>query len=80
MLLIALMFQLILWWVGLLAQSLGWQKHFQANTVRSRNVLSINRLGKEVLRHKSYQLTKQDLLKGAVLFIKEVRKNGDAMA
>lgn len=32
-------------------QKQGWDKHFQANTVRNRNVLSTVRLGMEVLRH-----------------------------
>ena len=79
MLLIALVLQLVLWWVGLLAKARGWQKHFQANTVRTRNVLSMVRLGKEVLRHQSYRLTRRDILKGALLFIREVRKNGDVL-
>ncbi|MGB1322912.1 MAG: IS4 family transposase [Vibrio gallaecicus] len=80
MLLIALVLQLVLWWVGFFAQSKGWQKHFQANTIRNKNVLSTIRLGKEVLRHKSYKLRKRDILKGALLFIREIRKNGDVLA
>jgi hypothetical protein len=80
MILIALVLQLVLWWVGFFAQSKGWQKHFQANTVRNKNVLSTIRLGKEVLRHKSYKLRKQDILKGVLLFIREIRKNGDVLA
>ncbi|EBA2903003.1 IS4-like element ISVsa5 family transposase, partial [Salmonella enterica] len=51
MLLIALMLQLTCWLAGVHAQKQGWDKHFQANTVRNRNVLSTVRLGMEVLRH-----------------------------
>ncbi len=80
MLLIALILQLVLWWVGLLAKARGWQRHFQANTVRTRNVLSMVRLGKEVLRHQGYRLARRDIQKGALLFIREVRKNGDGLA
>lgn len=79
MLLIALVLQLVLWWVGLLARAKGWQKHFQANTVRSRNVLSAIRLGAEVLRHNGYRLRKRDILKGALIFLREIRKNGDVL-
>lgn len=78
MLLIALLLQLLLWWVGLFAQHIRWHTDFQANTERSRNVLSMVRLGKEVLRRKDYRLTKRDLLKGVALFIKKIRQNGDA--
>ena len=49
MLLIALMLQLTCWLAGVHAQKQGWDKHFQANTVRNRNVLSTVRLGMEVL-------------------------------
>ncbi len=48
MLLIALMLQLTCWLAGVHAQKQGWDKHFQANTVRNRNVLSTVRLGMEV--------------------------------
>lgn len=80
MLLIALVLQLLLWWVGLFARHARWHRDFQANTVRSRNVLSFIRLGKEVLRRKDYPLHKRELLKGFTLFIKMLRKNGDAWA
>ncbi|MCS7453762.1 hypothetical protein NZ027_25575, partial [Escherichia coli] len=40
----------------------GWDKHFQANTVRNRNVLSTVRLGMEVLRHSGYTITREALL------------------
>lgn len=56
MLLIALMLQLTFWLAGVHAQNQGWDKHFQANTVKNRNVLSTVRLGMEVLRHSGYTL------------------------
>ncbi len=49
MLLIALMLQLTCWLAGVHAQKQGWDKHFQANTVRNRNVLST-----VLLRHGSF--------------------------
>ena len=60
MLLIALMLQLTCWLAGVHAQKQGWDKHFQANTVRNRNVLSTVRLGMEVLRHSGYTITRED--------------------
>ncbi|EMR5931810.1 hypothetical protein ABVE90_003752, partial [Proteus mirabilis] len=53
-LLIALMVQCLLWLVGLHAQQQGWDKHFQANTIGHRTVLSTIRLGLEVLRRPDY--------------------------
>lgn len=63
MLLIALMLQLTFWLAGVHAQKQGWNKHFQANTIRNRNVFSTVRLGMEVLRHSGYTITREDLLK-----------------
>lgn len=61
MLLIALLLELVLHWVGLFARRAGWHKHFQANTIRNRNVLSLPRLGKEVLRRgRRYRLRVRD--------------------
>ena len=64
MLLIALMLQLTCWLAGVHAQKQGWDKHFQANTVRNRNVLSTVRLGMEVLRHSGYNNNKGRLTRG----------------
>ncbi|MDF4767183.1 IS4 family transposase, partial [Vibrio parahaemolyticus] len=60
-LLIALMLQLMFWLAGLHAQKQGWDRHFQANTVRTRNVLSTVRLGMEVLRRSDYEITTLEL-------------------
>ena len=45
--------------LGLVAQQVGWQRHFQANTIRERAVLSVVRLGKEVRRRTEYIITEQ---------------------
>ena len=80
MLLIALVLQLIFWWVGLFAKKSGWQKHFQANTVRSRNVLSLIRLGKEVLRCRQYRLKKRDIFWAIQEFSRRVQRHGCLLA
>ncbi|MEZ9950783.1 IS4 family transposase, partial [Vibrio breoganii] len=67
MLLIALMLQLTFWLAGVHAQKQGWNKHFQANTIRNRNVFSTVRLGMEVLRHSGYTITREDLLAVATI-------------
>ncbi|MEZ9923750.1 transposase, partial [Vibrio breoganii] len=67
MLLIALMLQLTFWLAGVHAQKQGWNKHFQANTIRNRNVFSTVRLGMEVLRHSGYTITREDLLAAATI-------------
>ncbi|GDY28007.1 iso-IS10R ORF [Agarivorans sp. Toyoura001] len=59
LLLIAMLADIILWWLGLVAQQVGWQRHFQANTIRKRAVLSVVRLGKEVRRRPEYVITEQ---------------------
>ncbi|WP_274803731.1 IS4 family transposase [Klebsiella pneumoniae] len=79
-LLIALMVQCLLWLVGLHAQQQGWDKHFQANTIGHRTVLSTIRLGLEVLRRPDYQITEKELLAAWVLFANQLLKYGYAMA
>ncbi len=61
LLLISLLATLILWWIGLYAKHAGWARSFQANTIRTRAVLSTVRLGKEVRRRKNYRLSEQQL-------------------
>lgn len=46
LLLIALLVQLAFWWVGLYGEIQQLQRHFQANTVKKRNVLSTVRMSK----------------------------------
>ncbi|GDY26417.1 hypothetical protein AHAT_23070 [Agarivorans sp. Toyoura001] len=59
LLLIAMLADIILWWLGLVAQQVGWQRHFQANTIHERTVLSVVRFGKEVRRRPEYMITEQ---------------------
>ncbi|MCG6468298.1 IS4 family transposase, partial [Vibrio parahaemolyticus] len=54
--------------------------HFQANTVRNRNVLSTIRLGMEVLRRPDYEITTQQLLAAAVVLATQLLKGGYALA
>ncbi|RCY75394.1 IS4 family transposase, partial [Escherichia coli] len=79
MLLIALMLQLTCWLAGVHAQKQGWDKHFQANTVRNRNVLSTVRLGMEVLRHSGYTITREDSLVAATLLTQNLFTHGYAL-
>ena len=79
MLLIALMLQLTLWLAGVHAQKQGWDKHFQANTVRDRNVLSTVRLGLEVLRHSGYAIKREDMLISATVLAQDLLKHGCAL-
>ncbi|MBT1065492.1 IS4 family transposase [Bowmanella sp. Y26] len=61
LLLIALLATLVLWWIGLFALKVGWQRKFQANTVSHRLVLSVVRLGKEVRKRANYPIPEQRL-------------------
>ena len=79
-LLIALMLQLMFWLAGIHAQQQGWDRHFQANTVRNRNVLSTVRLGMEVLRRPDYEIITQHLLAAAVVLAQQLLKDGCALA
>ncbi|CAM3961185.1 IS4 family transposase [Shewanella aquimarina] len=76
LLLIAMLAEIALWLIGIVALHLGWQKHFQANTIRHRPVLSIVRLGKEVRRRENYQITAQHLHWAIHEYIKLVRTAG----
>ena len=79
-LLIALMLQCLFWLAGLHAISKGWDRHFQANTVRSTNVLSTVRLGMEVLRRPDYENTQNELLAAALIFTRQLLEYGYALA
>ncbi|OZH85548.1 IS4 family transposase, partial [Salmonella enterica subsp. enterica serovar Typhimurium] len=76
---IGLRIQLQGWLGGDYAQKQGWDKHFQANTVRNRNVLSTVRLGMEVLRHSGYTITREDLLVAATLLAQNLFTHGYAL-
>lgn len=78
-LLIALMLQFMFWLTGLHAQGQGWDRHFQANTIRTRNVLSTVRLGLEVMRRPDYEVSTQELLAAGIIFAQQLRKYGCAL-
>ena len=61
LLLIAALATLCLWSIGLYAQQQGWQRHFQANTVTDRKVLSIPFLALQVLQRPDYPIMLYDL-------------------
>ncbi len=49
------------WLAGLAAKARGWARHFQANTVTDRAVLSVFFLGRRVLKSSRLSLRRQDL-------------------
>lgn len=61
LLLIAALATLCLWCVGFYARQQGWQRHFQANTVRDQNVLSIPFLALQVIQRPDYQMRLYEL-------------------
>jgi len=61
LLLIALLATFILWLLGLATKARRWERHFQANTERRRNVLSTVFLGRELLRNHRLKLTLAEL-------------------
>lgn len=62
LLLIGALATICLWWVGCHAQRLRWHRHFQANTVSDRNVLSILFLAAAVLRRHDYKINDTELI------------------
>lgn len=61
LLLIAALATWCLWLIGLFAEQQGWHRHFQANTVRDRKVLSIPFLARQVLQREDYFIRLFDL-------------------
>ncbi|ALO33730.1 hypothetical protein CMT41_13670 [Colwellia sp. MT41] len=61
LLMIAMLTQFSLILVGKMAYIKGYYKDFQANTVKSRRVLSYFRLGKELIRREQYQFNVADI-------------------
>ena len=80
LLLIALIVHLCEWWAGFLAQRKQWTKQFQANTTRRRRVLSIVRLGRDIIKRMKFELTRKDWLKGAEIFRQQAKRYGDLMS
>lgn len=64
LLMIAMLAQFSLLLVGKVAYMKGYYKDFQANTVKSRRVLSYFRLGKELLARTEYKFTITDIALG----------------
>jgi hypothetical protein len=49
------------WLAGLAAKAKGWARHFQANTVKDRAVLSVFFLGRRVLKSSRLSLRRTDI-------------------
>ena len=49
------------WLAGLAAKAKGWARHYQANTVKNRAVLSVFFLGRRVLKSTRHRLKRNDL-------------------
>ncbi|GAA5218499.1 IS4 family transposase [Corallincola platygyrae] len=76
LLLIAMLAEMTLWWLGLVAQQIGWQRHFQANTIKTRAMLSEVRLGKEVRRRPDFVITEQRIRWAILEFTRLVHSAG----
>ena len=76
LLLIAMLAEIILWLIGIVANHVEWQRQFQANTVKHRAVLSVVRLGKEVRRRPNYIITEQLLRWALYEYIQKVHVAG----
>ncbi len=68
--------EILLWCIDLAARHLGWQRRFQANTIRDRNVLSVLRLGKEVRRRPEYSIKESHFRWAWGEFLKQVNTSG----
>ncbi len=49
------------WLAGLAAKAKGWARHYQANTLKNRAVLSVFFLGRRVLKSTRHRLKRNDL-------------------
>ena len=76
LLLIAVLAHFVLWLVGLAAHARGWSRHFQANTERSRPVLSLPFLGQELWRTPNFELSLHDLSRALQTLINTVAIRG----
>jgi hypothetical protein len=78
LLLIAALATWCLWLIGLFAQQQGWHRHFQANTVTDRKVLSIPFLALQVLRREDYFIRLFDLEDSHDLFLALIKQANEA--
>jgi hypothetical protein len=76
LLLMAALASLCLWWIGMAAERQEWQYSFQANTERSRKVLSTLFVAKEVVKRSDLVLSQSDILESFRLFPKLIMEMG----
>jgi hypothetical protein len=62
LLLIGMLATVIHWLVGLTASAHNYARHFQANTLKKRAVLSVYFLGKQLLHSRRFHITRSELL------------------
>lgn len=73
LLLLGALAMLALWLVGLAARAKGWHRAFQANTVRTKHVLSVIFLGREVWKERQYyRLSPGDLWEAAETLVNSI--------
>ena len=77
LLLLAQLAPFVLWLVGIAAKARGWHRHFQANTEKRRNVLSIPFLGQAVFAKPEFRLTCADLIEALTELIALARAKGN---
>ena len=53
---------LLLWWVGLITETKGLQRQYQASSIRSKRIVSLVHLGRLVLRHQNEPIAFQQIL------------------
>lgn len=75
LLLIALLALLLAWWVGNTAQALGQNKHYQANTIRKRRVLSTTYLGRRVILNPRFHFSRQHYQDAGIALQHTVREH-----
>lgn len=75
LLLIAALATVCLWWIGLHARQHGWQRQFQANTIRNRAVLSATFLALQVVRHYADRLTITELIHADTLLFQHLHES-----
>ena len=78
LLLIAAIATICLWWIGLYAKQQGWHRHFQANTVHDRKVLSIPFLALQVIQRNDYPILLYELETVLVAFQNLIKQANEA--
>ena len=74
LLLMAALASLCLWWIGFAAERKGWQYSFQANTVKSRKVLSTLFIAKEVVKRHDMNLRPDEIYQSFQMFPKLLKE------